>query len=56
LKKWSAGTGFNRRHQDFQISRQIVRLARILNELLSRRRVAPVAPSDGRLRPVAGRE
>ena len=53
--QWIVG-GLNRRHQDFQFSPWIDRIARVVNDLLARRRAADVTVSGRQLRAVARRE
>jgi len=55
-KEWWAGTGLNRRHQDFQYSASFARIARLLNDLPSRAFVADVALSCAQLHAGARRE
>jgi hypothetical protein len=55
-KTWWAGTGLNRRHQDFQISSSIACTVSIFNDLLDRRQAIDVAPSSCQLHAVARRE
>jgi hypothetical protein len=54
LEKWWAGTGLNRRHQDFQFSLSIVRSAHPASELRHHGHAGVVAPCCGQLRPAAG--
>jgi len=51
-KEWWAGTGLNRRHQDFQFSAVIARIVSIFNDLLFPQPVAMVTVSYGVLSPV----
>ncbi len=55
-REWWAGTGLNRRHQDFQFSPGIAYIARTLAHLSRRGAVAAVALCNGRLHAVAAVE
>jgi len=52
-KNWWAGTGLNRRHQDFQFSSWIVRIARLPKDFSAFWSVVDVAVSSSQLPDIA---
>jgi hypothetical protein len=56
LELWWAGTGLNRRHQDFQFSAVMGPIVRNFNDLLTREPIRTVTVSCGLLAPVTAIE